>query len=121
VIICFYESVADKMLLPPPETTTSAGACLSLNYEQNSINKSCFSMEAFYIFLYFSNDWAELSNSPTHRNKHGCGRVTSQTGTREIVVAGGVSTVEYLDSVDIFNLESMSWRSGEFFSQKKCF
>lgn len=118
MIICFYESVADKMLLPPPETTTSAGACLSLNYEQNSINKSCFSMEAFYIFLYFSNDWTELSNSPTHRNKHGCGRVTSQTGTREIVVAGGVSTVEYLDSVDIFNLESMSWRSGEFFSQK---
>ena len=40
------------------------------------------------------------------RDRHACGLVTRDDGSREVVVAGGNS----LDSVEIFDLEAMRWR-----------
>ncbi len=46
---------------------------------------------------------------PTARVYHSCGIVL---GSREIVVAGGSgSDNELTDSVEIFNLDTMTWRA----------
>lgn len=48
----------------------------------------------------------------TARTSHSCGHVTTAAGEDEIVVVGGYSGGGSLDSVEIFSISDMAWRSG---------
>lgn len=69
-----------------------------------------------YIYDGIADSWTRVADMPTGRNGHGCGAIS---GGREVAVAGGATsvgepeTVEYLDSVEIYNVETDSWRTGE--------
>ena len=57
---------------------------------------------------------------PTNRQNHMCGLVKDLEGNPEIVVAGGYFNDNYLSSVDIYIVNTDSWRGGnitKIFSQ----
>ena len=50
---------------------------------------------------------------PTNRYDHSCGTVANPELGPEVVVAGGRRTEDgYLDTVDIYTVNTDSWRSG---------
>lgn len=52
---------------------------------------------------------------PTARYGHNCALMKNTTnGGSEIVAAGGHNTGTYLKTVEIFNIETLSWRTGQF-------
>jgi hypothetical protein len=71
-----------------------------------------------YLYQQSINKWTALPDSPTQRYGPGCGLVTSQ-GKREILVAAGKHNGVYFDTVDIFDLDVSTWRSGAQFTKYK--
>ena len=53
-----------------------------------------------------------MTPMPTERSGHSCGLVTNPDQGAEIVVAGGYGSGDYLDSVDIYTINTDSWRAG---------
>ena len=56
---------------------------------------------------------------PTSRYDHSCGLVTDAERGPEVVVIGGYYANYYLDSVDIYEVNTDSWRPGNE-SKIKC-
>ena len=54
-----------------------------------------------------------MAPMPTTRYDHSCGLVTNPVIGPELVVAGGYSFIEYSDTVDIYAVNTDSWRTGE--------
>ena len=59
----------------------------------------------FYIYNFIEDSWTELAPMQESRFGHGCGLVTLEDGTQELVVAGGHTT-----SVEIYSFENQNWR-----------
>ena len=54
-----------------------------------------------------------MTPMPTGREYHRCGLVTNPDQGAEIVATGGIdSSSYYLDSVDIYTINTDSWRAG---------
>ena len=53
-----------------------------------------------------------MTDMPTSREEHGCGLVLHPDNGPEIVVAGGQDSGDPLDTVDIYTVETNSWRMG---------
>ena len=71
-----------------------------------------------YLYYRDTGEWVPLPDMPTGRNGMGCGVVVDDTGSAEVVVVGGYdSGGHYLDTVEIFNLEEATWRTGTYFKQ----
>ena len=51
-----------------------------------------------------------LPNLNGTRYHHGCGLVTKEDGTREVVIAGGYQPKKIVDLVEILNLDTNTWR-----------
>ena len=49
---------------------------------------------------------------PTNRQNHMCGLVKDPEGSPEIVAAGGYFNDNYLSAVDIYTVNTDSWREG---------
>ena len=62
-------------------------------------------------FLYHSDtmEWEQLPDIPTPRDNMACGMVHNSAGEQEIISAGG----DYSDLVEIYNLQSGQWRTGQ--------
>ena len=57
--------------------------------------------------------WRQLDSMERGRNHHSCGLVPYSDGSgKDIVVAGGVSEEPYT-TVEIFSVETESWRRGK--------
>ena len=52
-----------------------------------------------------------LPDMPTGRDSMGCGLVMNGSGSAEVVVVGGYD-YSYLNTVEIFNIEENTWRTG---------
>ena len=66
-----------------------------------------------FMFNKESNSWRELQRMTVGRRYHSCGMVANSDGTgKQVVVAGGKIDRVYTDSVEIFSLETESWRQG---------
>ena len=52
-----------------------------------------------------------LPDLPTGRDQMGCGVVMNGSGSAEVVVVGGYD-YSYLNTVEIFNIEENTWRTG---------
>ena len=63
-----------------------------------------------FVYKKESDSWTEMRSMTVGRQYHSCG-YDSING--EIVVAGGVNDAYPLNSVEIFMVESLSWRDGE--------
>ena len=70
-----------------------------------------------YIYDALADSWSRAADMPTGRNGHGCGAIN---GGSEVVVAGRAASVTGsdagvadLDSVEIYNVETDTWRTGE--------
>ena len=115
-----YDGAAFRPLAPLPETAfqlcavalgesalfVSVGAADSATYSNVS-----------YIYDALADSWSRAADMPTGRNGHGCGAIN---GGSEVVVAGGAASVTGsdagvadLDSVEIYNVETDTWRTGE--------
>ena len=56
---------------------------------------------------------SSVAPMPTNRYDHSCGTVANPELGPEVVVAGGRRTEDgYLDTVDIYTVNTDSWRSG---------
>ena len=66
----------------------------------------------FDSFLYHSDTikWERLRDIPTTRSGLACGMVHNSAGEQEIITAGGYGVY---DRVEIFNLQSGQWRTGQ--------
>ena len=53
-----------------------------------------------------------MTSMPNPRAFHSCGLVANSEQGPEIVVAGGYDDGFYLDTVDIYVLDTNSWREG---------
>ena len=54
-----------------------------------------------------------MAPMPTPRYGHACGLVTDALRGPEVVVAGGVDNLgDYVDTVDIYSINTDSWREG---------
>ena len=75
--------------------------------------------EKSYLYHYDTKEWEELPGLLTPREDHMCARVRNSNGDEEVIVAGGFSCVSSedcirsLDLVDIYDLQSGQWRSGQ--------
>lgn len=58
------------------------------------------------MYDFTSNTWTELPPMQENRDSHGCGVVTLEDGTQELVVAGGYDRT----SVEIYNFGTQVWR-----------
>ena len=65
-----------------------------------------------YIYDSSNDEWVARDDMPTARQSHFCGRVVTKEGKEEVVVAGGWSGKSRLDTVEIFSVESGTWRTG---------
>ena len=70
------------------------------------------SRQATYIFANSTRSWNSMAPMPESRYDHSCGLVTHPEFGPEIVVAGGYDGSDYLDTVDIYNVNTDSWREG---------
>jgi hypothetical protein len=62
-------------------------------------------------FLNCSNAWTEVGTMPNARHGHTCTLIKNGLyGIDEIVVVGG-KTADYVIKVDIFSMETLSWRT----------
>ena len=71
-----------------------------------------------YLFYNDTGEWVPVPNMPTGRNLFSCGVVRDlQKGQTEVVVVGGQEQYVsgYIDTVEIFNVEERSWRTGKCF------
>ena len=72
-------------------------------------------------YLYYRNtgEWVPLPDMPTGRDSMGCGVVMDDTGSTEVVVVGGYNfySNERVDTVEIFNIEEETWRTGMYFTR----
>ena len=59
-----------------------------------------------FLYDFLEDKWTELAPMQETHHKHGCGLAIREDGTKEVVVAGGYRK----GSVEIFNLDSQSWR-----------
>ena len=69
-------------------------------------------------FLYHSvtMEWEELQDMPTPRRSHMCEMVHNTNGEQEVITAGGhgyATDYDVTDLVEIYNLESRQWRTGQ--------
>ena len=53
-----------------------------------------------------------MAAMPRERYGHSCGLVVDDVRGPEIIVMGGISVDNYLDSVDIYTVNTDSWREG---------
>ena len=58
--------------------------------------------------------WDEVDDMPTGRLNNFCGKITTASNTEEIVVAGGHSGGAVTDVVEIFSVDTGTWRTGGF-------
>ena len=78
-----------------------------------SRHSSAKNVSAKTYFYDSSNDeWVTRDDMPTGRQSHFCGRVFTKEGKEEVVVAGGWDGESRLDAVEIFSVESGTWRTG---------
>ena len=71
-----------------------------------------------YLYYRDTGGWFPLPNMPTGRYNMGCGVVVDDTGSANVVVVGGTnSSGQDLDTVEIFNLEETTWRTGTYFKR----
>lgn len=70
-------------------------------------------------FLYHSDtmEWEVLQDIPTPRNDMACAMVHNSAGEQEIIAAGG----DYVETVEIYNLQSGQWRTGNPFPDNGIF
>ena len=115
-----YDGVSFRPIAPLPETAFQLCAVAldesSLFVSVGAADSATYS-NVSYIYDGIADSWNRVADMPTGRNGHGCGAIN---GGREVVVAGGASDmggepedVEDLDSVEIYNVETDSWRTGE--------
>ena len=62
------------------------------------------------MFDFAAFEWTKLPSMPTGRHGHGCGVIQKADGTQEAVVAGGDDYLYFEKSVEIYNIETQSWR-----------
>ena len=67
--------------------------------------------QATYIFTRSESSWISKAPMPTSRYDHSCGLVSHPERGPELIVSGGYDGV-YLDSVDIYTVNTDSWRKG---------
>ena len=69
-----------------------------------------------YLYHSDTKEWEELPGLLTTRDYHMCARVHNSNGEEEVIVAGGYSCgpedCDFLDLVDIYNIQSREWRKG---------
>ena len=65
-----------------------------------------------HIYRSVTDTWEEVQNMTTGRLNNFCGKVTTSSGKEEIVVAGGHGGGAVTDIVEIFSLETETWRTG---------
>jgi hypothetical protein len=65
-------------------------------------------------FLYdnHTNSWKKCPDMNTERDGASCGSIKRSDGSEEVVVVGGYLSRVIVDTVQIFNLDKESWRSG---------
>ncbi len=73
-----------------------------------------------YIYYFSSslpvrtNKWTEIPPMPTARSYVSCGATRDSDGkAKEIVAAGGYIKTAELTNVELFQLDTMTWRTGE--------
>ena len=68
-------------------------------------------------FIYHSDTmvWEELPGLPTARVYHMCGTVHNSNGDQEVIVAGGYTYDGFnsRDLVEIYNIQTGQWRTGQ--------
>ena len=67
------------------------------------------SYQKFSIFLHSC--FASMSPMPVERWGHFCGLVSTEQGP-EVIVSGGYSYPDFVDSVHIYNVDTDTWREG---------
>ena len=77
-------------------------------------NKQSISSSA-YMYSKKEDSWTQLSDMVTRRMEIGCRTIANkQTGELEVIVPGGITLMDgaanYLSSVEIYNVQSDSWR-----------
>ena len=65
---------------------------------------------ATYVYDRVADIWTRMADMPTPRAHLGCGAVD---GGREVVAAGGW-TDEARSTVEIYNVDTDTWRTGEW-------
>ena len=65
-----------------------------------------------YMYYKDTGEWVTLPNLPTGRYGMGCGVVRDGSGRAQVVVVGGALYSEYLNTVEIFNVEEEKWSTG---------
>ena len=68
-----------------------------------------------YLYYKDTGEWAPLPDMPTGRYEMGCGVVRDGNGQIEVVVVGGRVYPDYINTVEIFNIEEATWRTGKYF------
>ena len=66
-----------------------------------------------YIYNYDDNTWEKGPDLNSRRENHACGKILKDKMSNEftVIVAGGFNE-EYMDSVEVLDMESMSWTTG---------
>ena len=65
-----------------------------------------------YFYDSSDDEWVARDDMLTARQSHFCGRVVTKAGKEEVVVAGGWDGKSRLNTVEIFSVESGTWRTG---------
>ena len=117
-----YDGVSFRPIAPLPETAFQLCAVAldesSLFVSVGAADSATYS-NVSYIYYGDEDSWNRVADMPTGRNGHGCGLIKDVNGRPEFAVAGGASSVggdesvEYLDSVEIYNVDTGKWRTGE--------
>ena len=105
-------------LAPMPTGISSTQHCIAA-IDADTIFTTGLGIEEDESFMYYrsTGQWVSVPNLPTGRSGMGCGVVMDGSGRAEVVVVGGIDKDAFglsgfLDTVEIFNVEEGSWRTG---------
>ena len=62
------------------------------------------------MYNHLNGELIERQSIDGTRYHHGCGLVTKEDGTQEVVIAGGYQSNKIVDSVQIYDLAADTWR-----------
>ena len=107
------EALVDGQWLPGPNLPQNmSNHCAVQIDSKNLFIAGGVGSKFAYILETETGNWIRLDDMGVERNGPGCGLVNK----KDVVIAGGFvsGSTDDLTSVEIFNLDEMSWRSGPF-------
>ena len=99
-------------LAPMPYSTEHTPCVAGIDTNSIFITGLGWDYDMSYMYYKDTGEWVTLPNLPTGRYGMMCGVVRDGSGRAQVVVVGGALYSEYLNTVEIFNVEEEKWSTG---------